>query len=136
MPTCNYSQGAVVEIEDNEVVPAFQIVSDVVSFTLGDGQAQDIDVTTLASTAKEYCQGLQDLGDLTLEILRDFTDVGQQELDDAKNGQSTRNFRITTGGGTVITFAGNVKSFTIEAAADDVIRSTATVKISGNITIA
>lgn len=133
---CFYAQGTVLEIEDNELTPAFQVIGGVVSFSLGDGQAQDIDVTTLASTAKEYCQGLQDLGDFTIELNRDFADVGQVELDDAKNGQETRNFRITMSDSTVITFAGNVKSFTIEAAQDDIIRSTATVKISGNITIA
>jgi hypothetical protein len=130
---CFYAQGTVITVEDE--LAAAQIVGGVVSFTLGDGQAQDIDVTTLASTAKEYCQGLQDLGDFTMEINRDFTDVGQVELDDAKNAQSTRNFEITFEDGTTITFAGNVKSFTIEGAQDDVIRSTATVKISGNITI-
>jgi hypothetical protein len=130
---CFYAQGTVITVEDE--LAAAQVVGGVVSFTLGDGQAQDIDVTTLASTAKEYCQGLQDLGDFTMEINRDFTNVGQVELDDAKNAQSTRNFEITFEDGTTITFAGNVKSFTIEGAQDDVIRSTATVKISGNITI-
>ena len=136
--TCFYAQGTVIEIEDNELTPAFQTIGGVVSFTLGDGEAQDIDVTTLASDAKEYCQGLQDLGNLTLEINRDFADVGQIELDDAKNGQETRNFRITMSNSpaTVITFAGNVKTFTIEGAQDDIIRSNAPLKISGNITIA
>ena len=130
---CFYAQGTVITVEDELAAP--QIIGGVVSFSLGDGQAQDIDVTTLASSAKEYCQGLQDLGDFTMEIIRDFADVGQVELDDAKNTQSTRAFEITMSDGTTITFAGNTKSFTIEGAQDDVIKSTATIKISGNITV-
>lgn len=130
---CLYAQGTVVTIEDELAAP--QTIGGIVSLSLGDGSAQDIDVTTLASTAKEYCQGLQDLGDFTMELVRNFSDVGQVELNDAKVGQSTRNFEITASDGTTITFAGNVKSFTIDAGADDVIRSTATVKISGDITI-
>lgn len=133
---CLYTQGTVFEIENNEVAPAFEIIGGVTSFSNTDGDSADIDVTTLASIKKEYCQGLADEGSMTIEINRDFSDVGQAELEEARGSQSTRNFRITLSDSTVLTFAGNVKSFTLDGQVDDVIRSTATIKISGDITIA
>jgi hypothetical protein len=133
---CLYTQGTVVEVENNELTPAFEIVGSVTSFSNTDGDAADIEVTTLASTKKEFCQGLADEGSFTLEINRDFADVGQAELEEARSSQSTRNFRITLSDSTVLTFAGNVKSFTLDGQVDDVVRSTATIKISGDIAYA
>lgn len=124
--------GITVTFEDN--LAAAQTVGKVVGFSGLDGEAADIDTTTLASTAKEYCQGLQDFGNISLEVLRDFDDVGQAALLDAMDNQATREMVITFPSGTLdtLTFQAYVKSISIDVGgSDEVVRGTINLKVSG-----
>lgn len=125
------AQGVTITYEDN--LAAAQTVGGVISFTGLDGEAADIDITTLASTAKEFKQGLQDFGNFSMEILRDYDDAGQAALLDAMDNQATREMVVTMPSGTlnVITFQAYVKSISTEGAVDDVVRGTVNLKISG-----
>lgn len=125
------AQGVTITYEDN--LSAAQTVGGVISFTGLDGEAADIDITTLASTAKEFKQGLQDFGNFSMEILRDYDDAGQAALLDAMDNQATREMVVTMPSGTlnVITFQAYVKSITTEGGVDDVVRGTVNLKISG-----
>lgn len=124
------SQGTTVTFNDGTTA---QTVGGVVSFSFGDGQATDIDITTLASTAKEYRQGLQDFGDCTLELKRDPSDVGQAAMETAKAAQATREVVITLPDGDVATFNAYVKSLSTTGGVDDVANGTATLKVTGSI---
>jgi len=124
------AQGTTVTFNDGSIA---QAVSGVVSFSFGDGQATDIDVTTLASTAKEYRQGLQDFGDCTLELKRDPSDLGQAAMEAAKAAQATREVVITLPDGDVATFSAYVKSLSTSGGVDDVANGTATLKVTGSI---
>lgn len=124
------AQGTVVTFHDGT---AAQVVGGVVSFSFGDGAATDIDITTLASTAKEFRQGLQDFGDCTLELKRDPADVGQAAMEAAKAAQATRAVTITLPGGAVATFNGYVKSLSTTGGVDDVANGTASMKVTGSI---
>lgn len=125
------AQGVTITYEDN--LSAAQTVGGIISFTGLDGEAADIDITTLASTAKEFKQGLQDFGNFSMEILRDYDDAGQAALLDAMDNQATREMVVTMPSGTlnVITFQAYVKSITTEGGVDDVVRGTVNLKISG-----
>ena len=125
------AQGVTITYEDN--LSAAQTVGGVISFTGLDGEAADIDITTLASTAKEFKQGLQDFGNFSMEILRDYDDAGQAALLDAMDNQATREMVVTMPSGTLntITFNAYVKSITTEGGVDDVVRGTVNLKISG-----
>lgn len=127
------AQGTTLTVYDG--VSAQTTVGGVVSFSLADGEASDIDVTTLASTAKEYQQGLQDFGEFTFELIRDLDNAGQAELLEMKAAQEIREFVITFPAGTlnVGTFDGYVKSLNIDGGVDEVLRGTCTVKIDGAI---
>lgn len=110
-----------------------QTVGGVVSFSFGDGQASDIDITTLASSAKEYRQGLQDFGNCTLELKRDPSDAGQAAMLAAKAAQATREVVISLPDGDVFTFNAYVKSMSTTGGVDDVVNGTATLKVTGDI---
>jgi len=126
------AQGTTISYEDQ--LDAAQVIGGVVSFSFGDGQATDIDVTTLASTAKEWRQGLQDFGDCTLELQRDPTDVGQAALAASLAAQTVKEMVITLPGGDIATFNAYVKSISSTGGVDATVTGTASLKVTGTIT--
>lgn len=125
------AQGATLTIESALGVPV--LIECISSFTGMTGQASDIDVTCLTSTAREFRQGLQDFGDFTIELMRDPAQVGQLEMEIAKNSQDIRTFVLTLPGGPVATFDGYVKGLTTSGGVDAVVTGTATIKITGPV---
>lgn len=112
-------------------------VGGIISFSGFDGEASDIDITTLDSTAKEYRQGLQDFGGFTLELNRDPNDSGQDELLTQRAAQTTSECILTLPDDVTLnraTFNAYVKSVSISGAVDEVARGTATLKITGSVT--
>jgi len=126
------AQSATFSIADE--IPAAVIVGGIVSFSGFDGEASDIDITTLASTAKEFRQGLQDFGNFSIELFRDPSDVGQAEMETARAAQATRECVLTLDSGDIATFDAYVKSLTSSGAVDDVINGSANLKITGAVT--
>lgn len=113
-----------------------QTVGGVISFSGFDGEAADIDVTTLASTAKEYRQGLQDFGNFSLEVNRDPDDAGQAQALTQKAAQTTSTCVLSfTDVATlnVATFTAYVKSVSLSGGVDDVARGTINMKITGSV---
>ena len=111
-------------------------VGGAVSYSFGDGEATDIDVTTLASTAKEWRQGLQDFGNLTIELMRDPADVGQAAMETAKAAQAVETVTIAlpTTPVQTATFQAYCKSISSAGGVDAVVTGTATLKVTGAIT--
>ncbi len=111
-------------------------VNGVMSITgIGSGSAAEIDITTLASTAKEFEQGLRDFGSIDVEMIRNQDDSGQAEMFSAMALQATRTIVITlpTSTANVATFTGFVKSMTTDIAADGVVKGKATIRITGPV---
>jgi len=136
MATPILAQGTTVTVEDGAASTA--VIGGIISMSgIGSGSATEIDVTTLASTAKEFRQGLKDNGSMTFELIRDEDDAGQVELKEMEDAQATREFVITLPTSTlnVFTFDGFVTSLTTDIGADDVVRGTCTVKITGAIVL-
>lgn len=129
------SQGTTVEFYDADNITT-NVVGGVVSFSFGDGSASDIDISTLASTAREYRQGLADNGDFSMELMRDTADAGQAEMEVARVAQSTRKVVLTFPDASTATFNAYVKSISSSGGVDAVITGTATLKITGAITYA
>lgn len=117
------------------------------------GQADDIDITNLSSTAKEYLVGLVDNGEMTLQLNLDPQDANHQDLF-AKAGDGVRYPCLiglsdgttppTALGGALVPpaasarssfgFVASIKSFRFGAKANDAIRVTCTLRLSGEIT--
>lgn len=108
-------------------------VGGIVSFSGFDGAAADIDVTTLASTAKEFRQGLSDEGGFTIELMRDPSDLGQIEFLTARAAQSVETCVLTLPSGDVATFDAYVKSVSSNGGVDGVVTGSAALKVTGPV---
>jgi hypothetical protein len=132
------TQGTTFSIDDDAGNPV--TINGIQSMTgLGSAQANKIDVTTLASTRKEYRMGLADWGDFQLTFIWNLDDLGQAEMLDACDNQSTRTF-IVTMPATDPVFTKNVATFEVivlnmqmDINADGVLQGTANLAITGDI---
>lgn len=116
--------------------------SPIVWLTIGDvqtisgpgGDATEIDVTHLQSTAKEYLVGLKDEGEVTIAGSFVETNTGQRELRTARDAQEKRDFRITLSDNVKLDFQAFVRSFTLDIQPDDKVSFSATLRLSGAVT--
>lgn len=107
-------------------------VNGITSITgIGSGDATEINITTLASTVKEFKQGLQDFGSFDVEMIRNQDDLGQIEISTHLAAQATKTVVITLPSSTnnVITFNAFVKSFTMDINADGVVTGKASFRV-------
>jgi hypothetical protein len=102
---------------------------------IGSGSASAIDMTTLASTAKESVPGLRDFGAIKIDLLRDQTDAGQLAIFSSLAGQETHTLVITLTSSVshIITCSCYIQNLTTEIPADGVVMGSATLKITGPI---
>ena len=114
-------------------VPVAQTVAGIQSFSGFDGESTEIDITTLASTAKEFDVGLEDFGSLSLEVIYDPSDAGQAAILAAKTAAATRECVLTLSSGDIATFDVIVKSFSNAGGVDDVIKGTVNLRITGAV---
>ncbi len=104
---------------------------------IGSGQASKIDVTTLASTAKEFRMGLQDWGDMVLNFVWNLDDLGQAEMLAYKDSQQPGELIITlpatnpTLSKNVFTAQVYVLQMQSDINADGVVQGTATLAVTG-----
>lgn len=114
------------------------------------GEAGEIDVTDLDSTAMEYLTGLKDNGSLTLNVNWDPQNTSHQTVDALVGGANKRfliccsesttdptfgsDFTLPTDR-TVLDFEMGIRSFQKDFTTNEVWRGTITGRISGDITI-
>lgn len=135
------TQGITVLVGDGAGPEVFTTIAEVTGFSGPTTEANEIEVTTLASLAKEFIAGLVDNGEVTLEVNAVVKDTQHRQIrQDISNG-TVRNYQIdfndkdgleTTS--TIYEFAAFVKSFPLSAAADDKLAGTITLRITGAIT--
>ncbi|MGO4154342.1 phage tail tube protein [Cupriavidus sp. YAF13] len=113
---------------------AWTEIGNVTTFKGFDGQAAELDATNLKSTAKEVKQGLQDWGQFTFDVHKDFADAGQQALDAAKRAAALKPIKFTLPNGKTRTFNAYVKNSPIEGGVDQLVKSASvTLRISGDV---
>lgn len=130
------TQGTTISIDDDAGSPVtingHQSLSGI-----GSGSAAEIDVTTLASAAKEFRMGLQDFGSFTMNFLWNLDDAGQAEMLDAMDQQEQRTFIMTLPASNpsltlnVWTAEVYVLNMQADVAADGVVQGTATFRVTG-----
>lgn len=113
----------------------YTTIGDVVSFSGFDGQASEIDVTDLSSTAKEFKLGLTDNGGVSVTLNTVKGDAGQVALQAAKDAGTSRTFKLTLPSGTpsVATFTAFVKQMPVAGGVDAKVSSTVALRISGAV---
>ena len=129
------AQGSVIEIETAISSAVYAAVGQVVSFDGLDGERPDVDVSDLASTAREYILGLKDNGNMGLEVMRDDDDVGQAHIQTMLGEDQARSLRITLSNNDTYTIDCLAKSFTLAGGVDDTVRGTVNFKLTGDVTI-
>jgi hypothetical protein len=102
------------------------------TFTGFDGQASEIDVTTMCSTAKEYRPGLQDFGSFNFSMNYVPTDPAQLAMQDAKAAGTSLWFNLILPGslGTWV-FQAFVRQMTITGGVDTALSSDVVLRITG-----
>jgi len=101
-----------------------------------DGSAKEIDTTTHDSTATEMILGLQDNGNMSLDIDGNNADAGQVALQAAKVDGLIRTFKyvLPAGAQPTCTFQAFVKKWDMAAAVNDKYKRTLELRISGPVT--
>jgi len=101
-----------------------------------DGSAKEIETTNHDSAAVEMLLGLQDNGNLNLEIDGYNADAGQLVLEAAKADGAIRSFKFVLPAGSTptCTFTGFVKKFDLSAPINDKYKRTCDIRISGAVT--
>jgi hypothetical protein len=115
----------------------FEVIPNVVSFQGPGGQAAVIDVTNLASTAKEKRVGLRDEGQLSLTLHFNPDDLVHQGLRTDRANRVRRQFKITftdTTPSATWSFYGYVTQFSVQGGVDAVVEASVTIEIDGDIT--
>ena len=126
------SQGTTVQINDGS---SLKTIAGIQSFSGFDGTKTEIDTTTLASTAKEFTLGLLDNGNFNLELIYDADDAGQKGLLACYRGSTARQMKVVFPSGTLKTATFNVlvTSFPLNAAVDEVVTSSVSIRITGAV---
>ena len=126
------AQGTVFKIGLGSPV-TYSEIDEIISFNGPGGSASVIDVTDLASEAKEKRMGLQDEGQLSFEINFIPDNTEHAALRAAKASAELMPFQLTFTDGTIWSFSAYVLSVTVQGGVDNVIRGSVTLEISGEI---
>jgi len=130
------AQGIVIKRGEAGSPPTYTEIPEVKTFSGPGGSASVIDVTDLASLAKEKRMGLADEGQLTLTINYIPDNEMHQTLRDDRAARTRTMFRIeyTDGSDTVWDFDAFVTGFSVSGAVDGVVEAQVTLEITGAIT--
>jgi len=132
------SQGMTLASGDSASPEVFTSITELSNIDGPGGQATEIDVTDLLSTAKEYRQGLKDEGDVTCDMNYIPQNTQHALLQSDRSGQVLRNYRITftDSPATTWTFLGFVKGLSISNGVDNVTKGSLTIRVAGDIAVA
>lgn len=111
-------------------------IGNVKSYSGFDGSASIIDVTNLASTAKEKRTGLQDFGSFKFDINPDYNDAGQNALRAAKSAAGIKNFKVAYPNGKAASFSAFVISMPEQGGVDAVVSGSVDLTITGAVVVA
>lgn len=130
------SQGMVIQRSNGASPEVYTAIPEVSEMSGPGGQAAEIDVTDLSSSAKEFRMGLQDEGQVSLSLNWIPANTVHAGLRTDRSNQTLRNFKIlfTDSPQTTWSFAAFVLGLEISNSVDDVVKATVTLRISGSIT--
>lgn len=129
------TQGVTIKRGNDNSPLTYTLIAEVTDFDGPGGQASEIDVTSLDSTAKEFLLGLRDEGDFSFTCNLVPGDTGQAGLRSDRDYATLQDFQITLTNtpATTLTFQAYVKEFRIKGGLDDKISASVTLRISGPV---
>jgi hypothetical protein len=129
------AQGTTLAISIGTSPSSFTTIANVIDISGPGGSASVIDITNLASVAREKRMGLPDEGQVTFNVQLDPDNATHQALRDARKNRTECEFRITMTDSTptVLTWRGFVLNFNISLAVDDVVKAAITIEVNGAV---
>ena len=133
-------QGTIISIAKKGAQPAtFVQVGCITGWSLDAADRATIDTTCTTDTSKTFMFGLRDNGTLNIDLFWDETSPGWKLVEESYGSNDEYEFQIeysnkTTAKGTVKTFAGQVVSYAEKGGVDEVITSTVSIKLTGDVT--
>jgi hypothetical protein len=114
----------------------FTAIAEVQNFSGFDGQASEIDVSDLNSTAKEFKLGLVDSGGFTFAMNTVLSDPGQTAVRTSRDTSTSRQYKLTLPSGTpsVATFTAFAKQVPVAGGVDAKVQSNVSLRITGPVT--
>ena len=137
MANSRKTQGSKIEVSGAASPSVFTKIVNVTDISESGATLDQIDVTNLDSTAKEFVPGLPDYGTVTVQINFDSDEATHQTLDQLAQGGTSaiRDWRITESGGgspgSRTQFKGFVQALQKARAVNSVVKATVTVKKTG-----
>ena len=131
------AQGMQIKIGDAASPEVFTAISEVKTFSGPGGSATVIDVTDLASSAKEKRLGLPDEGQLSFTINYIPTNTQHDLLRTNRDARTLTNFKLVftdDSPATTWSFSAYVQGFSVSGAVDGVVEANITLEITGAIT--
>ncbi len=128
--------GTVLSRGDAASPEVFTAVADVVSISGPAITKDEIEVTALDSSAKEFIGALDDPGEITMEINWNPQDSEHVNLRADAEGSTVRNYRVVWSdvSTTQVDFAAEVMEFSLNTEANDAVKGSVRMKISGGLT--
>lgn len=129
-------KGTLLQRGDTGGATNFVTVAEVRSLTGPQLRSDNIEVTNLSSTAKEYIPGFSDQGSIQAEANFVPSDTTQQGVLADQQARTTRYWQVVWSDSGTMTagFQGYVEEFSLNTQANDAVRLTFTVRITGAVT--
>jgi hypothetical protein len=112
---------------------ALSNIAEVKTFSGFDGQASEIDVTHLQSTAKEFRLGLVDEGGFSFEMNQINSDAGQTALRASRDAGTIKQYVLTFPNAETATFSAFAKGVPTAGGVDGIVTSSVSLRISGSV---
>jgi hypothetical protein len=128
------TQSTILKMGDTSGVGITTVIGEVTSFSGPGGSATVIDVSNLASTAKEKLMGLADEGQFKFEINYVPGDTGHKALIAARASRAKKFFKLIYSNDAEAAWAGYVLAFEISGGVDAVVGASVTIEITGSVT--
>ena len=128
------TEGTVLKVGNGASPEVFTAITNIVSIDGPTSQNSEKEVTHLGSTAKEFRPGLNDYGDMNCEIEFDERDTVHAGLRTDFRNRTTRNFQLIDAGSPQQTynFSGYWKTLPLSFKPDDIVRSSAVLRVTGD----
>ena len=135
------SQGCSFWMLDTSVSPnAYVQIGQVVSVSGPDGTTGEIDVTSLASTAKEFVPSLPDWGSVSTEVIWDYAtqSLNHDDLWTDFSNQTTGSYqlRLSDSPQTTLTITGFPNQYSVSLGVDDKVTANISIRCTSAVTIA
>ena len=134
-------QGTIISISKKGSTGAMEKIGCITGWSLDAADRATIDTTCTTDTSKTFMFGLRDNGTLNVDLFWDETSPGWVLVEESYGSNDEYEFQIEYSNkkqpagakGTVKTFAGQVVSFSEKGGVDEVITSTVSIKLTGDV---